>query len=771
MPRRQQFLKVRLVISLALTIPVAVLAMTPSLAMIPTWQWVSAALSTPVVTWGAWPFHLAAWKSARHLTSTMDTLVSLGVSASYLWSLSLLLINPGSSHLYFETAAMITTFLLAGRTAESHARRRAGDAVRALATLGAKKARLLNPDGSETEIPTDMVTVGQILVVRPGEAIPTDGIVDHGRAAIDTALLTGESVPVNVKRGDAVTGATINTNGHLRVRATRVGADTTLARITELVHRAQAGKAPIQRLADRVSSVFVPTVLTIAATTLIGWLASGAPAYQAFNAAVAVMVIACPCALGLATPTALLVGSGRAAQLGIIIKGPQVLEMTRAIDTVLMDKTGTLSDATMNVTYHHGSDPQFMEYASAVESGSAHPVAGAIRRAAPTELSASEFRDHAGRGVSARLGQRRIYVGSPKWMAQIGATLDHYRDSISEGEAQGASICVVATSETTELTINDQPAEQVADADAPTQTNVTSRSHVELAISGMTCAACVRRVEKRLEKLPGVHAEVNLALETATVTSSIDTSTAALIAAVEQAGYSAHLLKQQVIAEAAPPASTSSTPSSTDPDAAQTEGATSELEVIGVMWIRDQVKSDAREAISQLRKLNIEPVILTGDNQLAARHVAQQVGITEVHAGALPDDKYRIVREYQDRGHTVAMVGDGVNDAAALAQAGNQGLGITMGSGADAAIEAGDITLVATRVNAVPTAIALSRRTLRIIKQNLFWAFAYNVAAIPLAIAGVLNPMIAGAAMASSSVMVVANSLRLRQWEPPASSD
>ncbi len=681
-PDRGTDLRRRLRVAVVLAPPVVVLSMIPAVQF-PGWQWVVAALALPVVTWAAWPFHRAAFRAARHGSSTMDTLVSIGVIAATAWSLWALLLGgageigmtmtptlipartpsgaPTSPELYFEVAAVVTTFLLAGRYAEVRARRRAGAALRSLLELGAKDVVRLEDDGSghrrETRIPVEALAVGDLFAVRPGEKIATDGVVVEGHSAVDASLLTGEPLPVEVGPGGAVTGATVNTSGHLVVRATRVGEETTLAQIGRLVTRAQTGKAPVQRLADRISAVFVPVVLAIAAGTLAAWLLTGASAQAAFTAAVAVLIIACPCALGLATPTALLVGTGRGAQLGILIKGPEILESTRRVDTAVLDKTGTLTEGRMMLvgvlvpgdpSPAHGGRAGadiVLGVAGAVEALSEHPVARAIAEAAGHEsgrhLAASDFSSHAGRGVGATVtttdGARLdALVGRPAWLAERGVSDPDDVAALHAGaEAEGATAVVVAWD---------------------------GRAR-------------------------------------------------------------------------------------------------------GVLVLRDPVKATSAEAVDRLRDLGITPWLLTGDSRTAATRAATAVGIPPeaVVAEVLPEHKVDVVRRLQDDGRVVAMVGDGVNDAAALAQAGARGLGLAMGTGTDVAIEASDITLVRGDLRSVPTAIALSRATLRVIKQNLFWAFAYNVAAIPLAALGLLNPMIAGAAMAMSSVLVVGNSLRLRR--------
>ena len=690
---RAERLRTRALVSLALSVPVMAVSMVPALQLY-GWQWAVAAMALPVATWGAWPFHKAALQALRHGASTMDTLVSLGVVAATGWSLWALVWGGAgelgttmemtflprhsghSAHLYFESAAWVTTFLLLGRWAEARARYRSGDALRALLELGAKevrRVRLTSPSGSqdaidvldedgaprpdalrrEQTVPVEALGVGDLFAVRPGEKVATDGVVVEGSSAVDESMVTGESVPVDVVVGDEVTGASLNTWGSLLVRATRVGEGTTLAQIGRMVTAAQAAKAPVQRLADRVSGVFVPAVIILAVGTSLGWLALGHPAQQALMAGVAVLVIACPCALGLATPTALLVGSGRAAQLGVVITGPQVLESTRTLDTVVLDKTGTVTQGRMSLDVGRdllvlGAESQgagpVLALAGAVEAASEHPVAQAITSAAREHLgdvpAVRGFSNHEGRGVSGTVvldgTEHRVAVGRPAWLAEQG---------VSVPEEAG---CAVG----------------------------------RLQSDGATA-----------------------------VVLGVDGAAAAVLA------------------------------------------------------VRDTVRPSSRAAIARLRALGVRPVLLTGDNARTAAHVAEQVGIAaeDVMAEVLPADKRDVVARLQQQGHVVGMVGDGVNDAAALAQAGTRGLGMAMGSGADVAIEAADITLVRADLGAVVDAITVSRDTLRVIKQNLFWAFAYNVAAIPLAAAGLLNPMIAGAAMAASSVIVVTNSLRLRR--------
>ena len=659
----------RVLVSAVLTLPVVLLAMVPAWQF-SGWQWASFALATPVVAWAGWPFHRAAFVNARHATSTMDTLVSLGTLAAYGWSAYALFFGTaghlgmvhhfelvprrtgGAGDIYLEAAAGVTTFLLAGRWLETRAKRHAGDALRRLLELGARDVAVLR-DGVEQRVPVEDLVVGDLFVVRPGERVATDGVVEDGLSAVDVSLLTGEPMPVEVGPGAEVIGASVNASGRLMVRATRVGADTQLARMAQLVEEAQAGKAAVQRLADRVSAVFVPVVIMVALGTLGFWLGSGAAAGLALNAAVSVLVIACPCALGLATPTALMVGTGRGAQLGILIRGPEVLESTRRVDTIVLDKTGTVTEGRMSlvsVVVEAGEDrARVLDLAAAVEAGSEHPVAAAIVE---------------------------------------GARQDPGLDT-SEPGSRGAKTRVSA--------------DFVALPGLGAQANVGG----ELVLVGRCQLLADRGIE-----IPALLAE-----------------------AVEAAG------------------------------------ARGETTVVvawggrarGVLGVADGVRPTSADAVRRFRSLGLDVVLLTGDNAGSARAVADQVGITEVIAEVLPADKLAEVRRLQAAGRVVAMVGDGVNDAAALAQA---DLGIAMGSGSDVAIEAGDLTLVRTDLVTAVDAIRLSRRTLRTIKANLFWAFAYNVAGIPLAAAGLLSPMVAGAAMALSSVFVVTNSLQLRGFRP-----
>ncbi|MEV6299932.1 heavy metal translocating P-type ATPase [Actinoplanes sp. NPDC051861] len=644
----------RLWVAIALTIPVILLAMVPAWQFT-YWQWASLTLAAPVVVYGGWPFHRAAAVNLRHGAATMDTLISLGTLAAFGWSLWALFLGtagePGMTHpfsidiartdgagnIYLEAAAGVTTFLLAGRYFEARSKRRAGAALRALLELGAKDVAVLR-DGAETRIPIERLASGDRFVVRPGEKIATDGVVEEGSSAVDRSMVTGESVPVEVGPGDAVTGATVNAGGRLIVRATRVGADTQLAQMARMVEQAQAGKADVQRLADRISGVFVPIVIGLAAATLGWWFGTGGGWTAAFTAAVAVLIIACPCALGLATPTALLVGTGRGAQIGILIKGPEVLESTRRVDTVVLDKTGTVTTGTMalvDVLPAPGEDrEEVLRLAAAAESASEHPIAKAITAQLSDPVTLGDFTNFEGLGVRAEHAGRTLLVG---------------RAALFERE------------------------------------NWTVPSEVTRAAQDE-----------------------------------------------ERAGRTAILAGWD--------------------DRAR-----------GVLSVADTVKPTSAEAVAGLRGLGLHPVLLTGDNETVARAVAAEVGIDEVIAGVLPADKVDVVKRLQAEGRVVAMAGDGVNDAAALAQA---DLGLAMGTGTDVAIEASDLTLVRGDLTAAVDAIRLSRRTLRIIKSNLFWAFAYNVAALPLAAAGLLNPMVAGAAMAFSSVFVVANSLRLRRFQP-----
>ena len=651
---RLRHARLRLVVSAVFTVPVVLLSMVPAF-MFDGWQWWAMALSAPVVTWGAWPFHVSALKNARHGTSTMDTLISVGVIAATIWSVWAVvwgdalhsmaghsMTSSSSSHVYFEVGATVATFILLGRYLEMRAKNSAGDALRSLMALGAKYANVLR-DGVEVSIPASVIREGDLVVVRPGEKIAADGVVEEGSSSIDMSMITGESVPVDVHVGDSVTSATVNQQGRLVVRATRVGAETTFARMAKLVREAQATKAPVQRFADKVSSVFVPVVFVISACTLAAWLFFDGDASQAFTASVAVLIIACPCALGLATPTALMVGSGRAAQMGIVIKGIDVLQSTRRIDTVILDKTGTVTTGKMtlvDVVCAEGVQREdALRYAAAVEAASEHPIARAIATAGVQELgvlpSLDEFASMPGMGATGRIGGVIITVGREEVFRQ------------------------------------------------------------------------------RLVIIPTV------------LKNALDSS--------RREGFTAVVVAWDGQAQA-------------------------------VLAVADQPKPTSAEAIASLRLMGLAPVLLTGDNKVTAEAIATAVGIEidehHLYAGVMPDDKVAVVRDLQERGYAVAMVGDGVNDAAALAQA---DVGIAMGGGTDVAMQASDLTIVNGDLRSVPDAIRLSRATLRTIRTNVFWAFAYNVAAIPLAATGQLNPMWAGLAMASSSVFVVTNSLRLRR--------
>ena len=809
-------LRARLIVSAPLGILAMLLSMVPAWQFT-GWQWVVAAASIPVVTWGAWPFHRAAFAAGRHGSTTMDTLVSLGVISSTLWSWWALLwggagelgmrmhmslipraAHAGHAEIYFEGACMIVVFLLTGRYMEARARYRAGDALRSLLSMGAKEATRVSVDpatGERTEsvVPASSLQVGDLFAVRPGEKVATDGVIVEGSSALDTSLLTGESVPVDAAPGDAVTGATVNTWGSLLVRATRVGSDTTLAQIGRMVAEAQAGKAPVQRLADQISGVFVPIVIAVSLLTLGGWLLAGGSVQAAFTAAVAVLVVACPCALGLATPTAILVGSGRASQLGILIKNAEILEQTRSIDTMLLDKTGTVTTGVMSlesVAVAPGAgEASALSLAASVESHSEHPVARAITSGAADRglslVPVTAFANQPGLGVVGITAQGGVLVGRPSWLASLGIDVPgSLLDAVREAEASGASAVVAALAPqlgqvaTTEA-VTPMPEAHThvvlpgPDAKLPLAT-------LTMSVGGMTCASCVRRVERKLGKLDGVKAEVNLATESARITLTAPHSDEELEAVVNAAGYSGTVTSRSeaATADTAPAAGGSAggdtgtpTQPGTTPGADEREGAQAsslvipervEGSAIAALVVRDTVKESSADAIAQLRELGIEPILLTGDNEAAARHVADQVGIERVIAGVLPDGKRDTVADLQAEGRTVAMVGDGVNDAAALAQASTKGLGIAMGSGTDVAIEVADMTLMNSSLTSAATAIRVSRRTLRIIKENLFWAFFYNVLMVPLAIAGLLSPMLASAAMACSSVFVVLNSLRLR---------
>lgn len=817
-------LRRRLIVSAPLGILAMLLSMVPAWQFT-GWQWVVAAASIPVVTWGAWPFHRAAFAAGRHGSTTMDTLVSLGVISSTLWSWWALLwggagmlgmrmqmslipraAHAGHAEIYFEGACMIVVFLLTGRYLEARARYRAGDALRSLLRMGAKEATLVTVDPatgerSEQVVPASSLQVGDLFAVRPGEKVATDGIIIEGSSALDTSLLTGESVPVDAAPGDTVTGATVNTWGSLLVRATRVGSDTTLAQIGRMVAEAQAGKAPVQRLADQISGVFVPIVIVVSLLTLGGWLLAGGGVQAAFTAAVAVLVVACPCALGLATPTAILVGSGRASQLGILIKNAEILEQTRSIDTMLLDKTGTVTTGVMSlesvaVAPGAGGSPEVDEasalsLAASVESLSEHPVARAITSgAADRGLSlepVTAFANQPGLGVVGLTARGGVLVGRPSWLASLGIDVPaSLLDAVREAEASGASAVVAALAPNLGSAATSAPAAVAATSVTPASVTLPGPdadlplATLTMSVGGMTCASCVRRVERKLGKLDGVKAEVNLATESARITLTSPHTDEELEAVVNAAGYTGTITSRSeaATADGAPASGDSATGDTGTPTqpgtisgAGEREGATAsslvipervEGSAIAALVVRDTVKESSADAIAQLRELGIEPILLTGDNEAAARHVADQVGINRVIAGVLPDGKRDTVADLQAEGRTVAMVGDGVNDAAALAQASTKGLGIAMGSGTDVAIEVADMTLMNSSLTSAATAIRVSRRTLRIIKENLFWAFFYNVLMVPLAIAGLLSPMLASAAMACSSVFVVLNSLRLR---------
>ena len=650
-------LRNRLIVSIVLSVPVIAMAMVPALQFT-YWQWASLALAAPVIVWAAFPFHKAAWANLKHGTATMDTLISMGTTAAFLWSLYALFFGtagtPGMTHpfeltlapsegaanIYLEVAAGVTMFILAGRYFEKRSKRQAGAALRALLELGAKEVSVLR-DGVETKIPVEDLQAGDEFIVRPGEKIATDGVVVSGTSAVDASMLTGESVPVEVAEGDPVTGATVNAGGRLVVRATRVGSDTQLAQMAKLVEDAQTGKAEVQRLADKISGVFVPIAILIAVVAMGAWLGAGFPVAAAFTAAVAVLVIACPCALGLATPTALLVGTGRGAQLGILIKGPEVLESTRKVDTVVLDKTGTVTTGKMtlvNVVTEPGTDAdELLRLAGALEDASEHPIAQAIAKGATQQTgtlpTVEGFTNLEGKGVQGVVDGHALIVGRESLLAEWSLRLSA---EVAAAKAQAES-------------------------------------------EGKTVVAV---------------------------------------------GW---------------------------------DGAAR-----GILIVADTVKPTSKEAIAQLKALGLTPVLLTGDNEAVARQIAAEVGIDQVIAEVLPKDKVDVVTRLQGEGKVVAMVGDGVNDAPALAQA---DLGLAMGTGTDVAIEASDITLVRGDLRSAADAIRLSRKTLGTIKTNLFWAFAYNTAAIPVAALGLLNPMLAGAAMALSSVFVVGNSLRLRGFK------
>lgn len=796
---RARALRTRFLVALPLGTIVMVLSMVPALQF-PGWQWVVAALTLPVVTWCAWPFHKAAFAALRHGSTTMDTLVSLGIIASSTWSywalffggagtigmkMNMSLIprmdHGGHAELYFEASTMIVVFLLGGRWAEASTRYRAGDALRQLLDLGAKEATLVSAGVGgkrvETVIPARDLKIGDQFLVRPGEKVATDGVVVEGASAIDASLLTGESVPQDVVVADEVTGGTINTWGSLVVKATRIGEETTLAQIGRMVTEAQATKAPVQRLADRVSAVFVPVIIGISAVTLVTWIALGHPLQAAFTAAVAVLVVACPCALGLATPTALLVGSGRASQLGILIRNAEVLEQTRTVTTAVLDKTGTVTTGVLSVdevlVVQDLGDEGALEkqknhvlaLAASVEAGSEHPLAKAIHRtAAEASLELpliSAFVNHAGKGVSARVAtggtEPVILVGGSRWLLGHGITLPKSLEELQGSyEATGATVVAVVSAPASNFADGEEEQTELAASSlGGLLTQAAPLATITMDVTGMTCASCVGRVERKLKKLPGVNAQVNLATETATITLDRDYTDQQLQDVVIGAGYGGTVSRRDT---GAPKTKEKAAPAKQRELPGQISGAS----VLGLIVLRDTVKPDSKRAIQELADLGITSILLSGDNRAAAEYVAKQVGIAVVAAEVLPAQKRDEVERLQSRGQTVAMIGDGVNDAAAMAQASKQGLGMAMGSGTDVAMAVADITLVNSDLRSAPRAIRISRKTLAIIKGNLFWAFFYNVLAVPLAVLGLLNPMIAAAAMAFSSVFVVLNSLRLR---------
>lgn len=862
-------------------IPVMFLSMIPALHF-PGWQWVVFVISLPVVTWGAAPFHQAAWRGFKHRSFTMDTLVSVGIIAATLTSALALFFTsageidqqmemnswfnwsswsyltgdealaagstmgghgamPVEGQIYFEGATMITFFLLLGRFLEQRSRYKATSALRSLGELGAKDANriMVGTDGiSQTElaakkfaietVPIEDVKVDDYLSVRPGEKIPVDGQVVAGESSIDQQLLTGESVPVEVGPGSQVTGATINLDGWLIIKATGVGPDTVLAQITKLVTQAQAGKAPVQRLADRISAVFVQVVLVLALLTGLAWWALGAPAFTALTNAISVVVIACPCALGLATPTALLVGTTRAAQAGILFKGPQVIETAKQLDLIIFDKTGTLTAGKMQVQAVGGvdgteemlspDDPQaqaVLQLAAALEEQSLHPLGKAVvdsivpvEDLTPAQLPAVEkFHDRPGHGVWGIIGDQLVVVGKPVWLRKLGFVESlAQKTQLKELQAKGYSVLSVGKASVNEQqmaalaadlaaagnlvsSLADQAgtvqarsgeleSSSVANSDGNPSDEVGPENQLfELRVSGMTCASCVGRVERALHKLSGVQAQVNLVTEQAQVFSTAAISIQDLVQAVEKSGYQAKYMSQTATSATSLSAALGKDTSLLDmigESAADRDEQDRELLellsadqdrrcLLGLVGIKDQIRPQAAQVVEKLRAQGVESCLLSGDNLNAANTVAKALGIRQVRANVLPSDKQDYVAKRQAEGKQVAMVGDGNNDAIALAQAGQQGLGIAMGSGTDVAIDSADIVLMRSDLNLIPTALTLSEATLRTIKQNLAWAFGYNIAAVPLAMLGLLNPMVASACMALSSVLVVSNSLLLRQ--------
>lgn len=788
----------RIAVCAPLTVLVVVVSMLPAVQF-SGWQWCVALLSVPVVTWGAWPFHRAAVVTARHGGTTMDTLVSLGVTASTVWSWWVLLTMRGEAaggdlalhgagggghlQIYFEGAAVITLFLLIGRYIEQRTKGVARDALSSLMAMAAPVATLVYVDEtgqrSERIINSDELQVGDLVVVRPGEKLPADGVVIEGESAIDASLVSGESLPVDVGVESQVTGGTINTWGVLLVRVTACGDEATMARIGRMVLDAQAGKATMQRLADRISSVFVPAVIALSLVTTIGWLWFSGDAQLAMRAGVAVLIVACPCALGLATPTALMVGSARAARSGIIVRSIAALETSGRLSAVVFDKTGTVTDGQMKVVAHHISTGQgtLREWgeaaqwsaAASVEQMSEHPIGRAIVDAA-VELNCQPygveaFMAHAGNGVSALVGDDLVLLARPSWCAELGIPVDPEVRAVAEvEEAHGATVVLLARIAGVKkyLTSGDSlhiQSESVQDDCTLSLEAGGVRDDVEIAISGMTCASCVGRVERKLRKMGGVSAQVNLATERAVVRLDRDLQPEDLLATVRAAGYEAQFIgfkKRQ-----APVAVRLSDPSAWDGKIRELLATVGGL-ATAVFAVRDAVKPDARESIAELHAQGLRVALLTGDQPRAAESVAQMTGISTVFSQVSPVEKVRTIGEFQASGEVVAMVGDGVNDAAALAQA---HLGIAMSSGTDVAQDVADIIVTTSRLASVTEALGIAQATLRVIRQNLGWAFGYNSVLIPLAVAGMLNPMWAAAAMSLSSVCVVVNSLRLRYYK------